>query len=514
MKILKLIAVLVAVLSMTFGIPAAVHAIPVAPTLTAPANGLLLTLYTPDILYQWTATAPAGGFYDIEITTDATFLNSAAIVDSSDVGHAVGGGCGIHNLAYFASSYTYQPATTYYVRIQAYDSTCNHDYVTGGSGWADYVFYTSLAAPTLTAPSNGSPLSNNLTNDDTHVPPALFQWSSVAGATSYILEVSTSTAFSSLYLDVNVPASNAISGTSLIGYSPSSDLPVDTTFYWQVEAVGASPYSPSGWGFCGTGNCSFITANSASPAPAPVSMPPVGTGVYISGKITTDLTPGLRWNEITLPGGTGFDTYQVQVSTDSTFLDSTALCLSVTSSDVGYLANQANPPNIGLTTAQLDTGDVLPTAPPQPNCPTSAVHTKFAPATHYYWRVRAETVGGGPTYYWSDWSSVYEFITSYPKPVVASHAIVDAPHRTITFSWAPVPGPGPSFAYDYELVGCVDTSSWCPLKVQKITTPYAWLYPPTTPHGEVIHWRIRADGPYGPSLWSDANPPSSDVTIP
>ena len=518
MKILKLIAVFVAVLSMTLSIPAAVHAAPVIPTLTSPVNSELLTVYTPSLSFYWTATAPAGGFYDIEISTDATFLNPAAIVDGDTANHTTS--CHASNVSPFISTYPYQPATTYYVRLQAYDSTCassgSGEYVTGGSGWADYVFYTSLTAPTLTSPGNTSILSNNLTNGDTHVPPALFQWSSVAGATYYILEVSTATNFSSLYLDVSVPPSNNIAGTSLIGYSPSSDLPVNTTFYWQVEAIGVSPYTPSGWGFCGTGNCSFTTANAGSPAPAPVSMPPVGSGAYISGKITTDFTPGLRWNEINLAGGTGFDTYEVQVGTDSTFLDPTALCFDVTSSTpgLGYLANQAYPTSIGLTTAQLDTGDALPTAAPGVNCPTTG-GTKFHPATQYYWRVRAETVGGGPTYYWTDWSNVYKFITSYPKPDLATFSTtVDAPHRTITFSWTPVPGPGSEYAYAYELVGCIDSHTWCPVNVQKIGPSYVWLYPATTPSGEVIHWRVRADGPYGPSLWSDANPPHSDVTIP
>ncbi len=260
MKILKFITVLVAVLSMTLSIPVAVHAAPGAPTLTSPINGSgqRLTVYTPPLNFYWTATAPAGGFYDIEISTDATFLNSAAIVDGDTFHHTTS--CHASNVSPFISPYTYQPATTYYVRIQAYDSTCNGDFATGGSGWVDYVFYTSLTAPTLLAPSNGSLLLNNLTNDDTHVPPELFQWSSVAGATGYVLQVSTATNFSSLYINTSIPAGQTY-------YTPTSDLPVDTTFYWQVEALGTSPYSPSGWGFCGTGNCSFTTALAASPPP-------------------------------------------------------------------------------------------------------------------------------------------------------------------------------------------------------------------------------------------------------
>ncbi|MGA7604391.1 MAG: hypothetical protein WCA79_00585 [Anaerolineales bacterium] len=505
MKILKLIAVFIAVLSMTLSIPAVVHAAPASPGITYPANGELLTVYGPGTFgIYWTATAPTGGYYDVEISTDATFLNTAAIVSSSDSAHAPGDGCSLTTND-FIPSYAFQPATSYYVRIQAYDTTCNHDYVTGGSGWADYVFYTSLAAPTLLAPINGSSLLNNLTNDDSHVPPELFQWSSVAGATGYILEVSTSTAFSSLYINTTIPAGQTY-------YTPTSDLPVDTTFYWQVEALGASPYSPSGWGFCGTGNCSFTTALAAAPAPAPLQ---IQAGRGPNPKVTTDTTPGILWNEIALPGGTAFDTYEVQVSTDKTFLETSALCFDVTSSQVGYLSNQNDPINMGLTTAQLDTGVALASAPPPgTNCPTNASHTKFMPDTTYYWRVRAETVGSGPTYYWSDWSSVLAFTISYPKADPTTFTTTGDPiSQTITFNWAPVPG-----AYSYALLGCLDSApGTCPLNVTKISPPYVWnMSKRNKPaaSGVLIDWRVRAQGPSGPGLWSDFDPPFSQVITP
>ena len=90
----------------------------------------------------------------------------------------------------------------------------NGEYVTGGSGWVDYVFFTSFATPTLISPGNTSTLVNNRTNDNLtgpYHPYPLFQWASVAGATSYVLEVSTATNFSTLYLNVNVPTTNTLS---------------------------------------------------------------------------------------------------------------------------------------------------------------------------------------------------------------------------------------------------------------------------------------------------------------
>jgi len=500
MKILKLIAVFVAVLSMTLSIPAAVHAAPDVPAITSPTDGQLLTVYTPSIFFQWTATIPAGGSYDIEISTDATFLNSAAIVDSSDHSHNPLFSCTrvVPNLP---GTYAYQPATTYYVRIQAYDSTCNGDFTTGGSGWSDSVFYTSLATPTLLAPGNGSTLVNNMTNNDTHVPPELFQWASVVGATGYILEVSTATDFTSLYIDTTIPAGQTY-------YTPTGDLPATTTFYWQVQAIGDSPYSPSGWGFCGTGNCSFTTANAASPAPAPIKIQP---GPGPNAKVTNDFNPGLRWNEIALPGGTTFTTYEVEVGTDPTFLDSTALCFDVNSGQVSSLQYQTYPTGMGLTTVEFDTGVALANTPVAPgaNCPaTWGVGGKFAPATDFSWRVRAVDSGG-----YSDWSSVAYFRTSYSKPDSTTFSTTGDPiGHTITFSWATVPG-----AYAYSLLGCLDFSfiGNCPLNVTKIGPPYTWwMNERNKPFGSgvLIHWRVRAEGPFGPSLWSVPNPLSDVIT--
>ena len=506
MKILKLIAVFVAVLSMTLSIPAAVHAAPAEPSIIFPTDGELLADNPPlsAITFTWTATAPAGGYYDIEISTDATFTNAGAIVAGSTLGQTKS--CQWNNTT-FVGSYPYQPATTYWVRVQAYDTTCNvgtTDFTTGGSGWTLTSFYTSLAAPTLEKPLNGLSLVNNLNNNDTtHVPPELFQWDSVIGANGYVLEVDTSTAFTSLYINTTLPAGQTY-------YTPTSDLPVATTFYWRVEALGNSPYTPSAWGLCGSGNCWFKTALAASPAPAPIKIQP---GPGPNAKVTNDFTPGLRWNEIALPGGTTFTQYEVEVGTDPTFLDPTALCFDVNSGQVSSLQYQTYPTGMGLTTVEFDTGVALANTPVAPgaNCPaTWGVGGKFAPATDFSWRVRAQDSGG-----YSDWSSVAYFRTSYSRPDSTTFSTTGDPiGHTITFSWATVPG-----AYAYSLLGCLDFSfiGNCPLNVTKIGPPYTWwMNERNKPFGSgvLIHWRVRAEGPFGPSLWSVPNPLHSDVITP
>src|ERR1700690_3332037 len=140
MKLLRFITVLVAVLSITLSIPATtVLAAPAAPSPTYPTNGELVTSYAPSILFTWTATAPVGGVYDIEISTDGTFTDTSptVLVDGSTAHHTHN--CQRNNPT-FLSTYPYQPATTYYFRIQAYTASCTDDGNFGaldgtGSGW-------------------------------------------------------------------------------------------------------------------------------------------------------------------------------------------------------------------------------------------------------------------------------------------------------------------------------------------------------------------------------------------
>jgi hypothetical protein len=508
MKILKLIVLSAVIVMVTVGAsngaPASILTMqPAEPGPINPTNGELVTSYSSGIYFTWDdtvgdLTTPGSGYYDIEISTDATFLNSAAIVAGSTVGHTKS--CGRNKPDFYTNPSKYQSATTYYFRIQAYDLSCHvgtNDFTTGGSGWAEYSFKTSIVAPTLIAPANNSTLVNNLNNDQPH----LFQWSSVAGATGYVLEVSTSTAFSSLYLDVSLPYTENY-------YSPAQDLPSDTTFYWQVETLNGT-YGPSAWSNP-TSTWSFKTGLAPSPAPVPISNPQVGSGVYVTGKVTNDWTPGLRWKEIALPGGTTFGTYEVEASTDSTFYDSTAMCFNVKSPTIAYLQNQTQNNNPNLNYAQLDTQDALATASPGANCPTVTIGgvVNFAPTTTYYWRVRAETVGSGPTYYWSDWSRAFEFKTSYPKVDSSTFTVTkNTTQNTITFNWTGVGG----YSYAIQICSTPDFAEGsCAIANSNVDESYTWWIKKPIPSGALFYWHVRANGPYGPSLWSY----SATVTTP
>ena len=497
MKILKLIALCAIIVMVTVGAsngaPASMlTTVPAEPGITNPTSGELVpTNSTPAVFlyFTWTDTVgdlthPGSGTYDIEISTDATFLNTAAIVSSSDGNHNPALSCS-RNQPDFSSAYPFQPSTTYYVAIQAYDTTCAHDFVTGGSGWAISSFQVSVAAPSLTYPTPNLALTNNLPE---------FQWSSVSGATGYELQVSTSTAFSSLYLDVDTPYTNNY-------YTPAADLPNDTNFFWRVATLSNAPYSPSGWSStCGASACEFTTGNVSAP-PIPINISNAGGK---NNKITNDFTPGLRWNEIALPGGTTFTSYEAEVSTDSTFTVSNAVCFDVTSAQVSSLQYQVYQPNPQLpqTTAQFDTQSALANTGsvfyPGSECPTfyEGGIRKFYPNTQYYWRIRAITSGGT-----SDWSTVFGFATTYARPDISTFTPANGAHLSsdvVTFSWVDVIGQ-PSY---YDIQFSLNSDFTNLIANGRTQDPFTEFNSDKYPSGTVMYWRIRANGPLGPGPWS------------
>jgi len=513
MKLLKLLVLSAIVLMVTVGAsngaPASVlTAVPGKPGPIYPTNTELLYTYgASTINFQWTsAGSMANTSYDIEISTDPTFLNTApgVMVDSNDGRHTASNCTASGQPTNRISPYAYLPATTYYWRIQAYtDTLCSgNDFTTGGSGWAVYSFRTAIVAPTLIGPSNGSTLKDNLHNDLSTTPPhplPLFQWAAVSGASGYILEVSTVATFSSLYIDVTVPTSNTFNGGSDIGYSPSSDLAAGTLLYWQVETLN-STYGPSAWSTTCVSACSFYTAN-VSAAPVPIAINQTQVYKTATGKVTNDFTPGIRWLEVALPSGATFDTYEVEVSTDNTFADINQLCFDVATA-VPYLANQTYNNDSTLNYAQLDTQDGLVHLPAGTNCPwqtSSGGYTEFKPATNYFWRVRAYFNGGAQV---SDWSTVFEFKTSYAKVVAGFTTTSDPINRTVEFSWTPTVPP----AYNYTITVCLDPNfneGDCAVSTSKAGDPYMWnINKRKLDPGHTLYWHVRAEGPYGPGLWS------------
>lgn len=148
---------------------------------------------------------------------------------------------------------------------------------TGGGGSAP-------AAPVLSSPASGS--------TGVSTTPTL-AWSASTGATSYAVQVSTSSGFASIAF-----SQSGIAGTS-VAVSPA--LSAGTLYYWRANATNAA--GTSAW----TTAWSFTTASVAPPAAPTLLSPSNGaTGVANS--------PMLQWNP-----STGATTYNVQVSTSSAF---------------------------------------------------------------------------------------------------------------------------------------------------------------------------------------------------
>jgi formylglycine-generating enzyme required for sulfatase activity len=168
--------------------------------------------------------------------------------------------------------------TTYYWEVRAADTA-----VSGGwSGAWNFTTATPVAVPVLSSPSNGA------ANQATALAVA---WGTVTGATSYSVQVSTVSTFSSTIVN-------------RVGLTNTSDsitgLVAGTAYYWEVNAtnsVGSGAWSAP-W--------SFATIP-AIPAAPTLSSP-------TSGSANQAITPTLAWGTVSNAAS-----YGIMVSTTSTF---------------------------------------------------------------------------------------------------------------------------------------------------------------------------------------------------
>jgi len=194
-----------------------------------------------------------------------------------------------------------------------------------------------MLPPVLSAPANGEMLIR--------LRPT-FDWSDVAGATSYTIQVSVYSSMSLPSVNTSVTASN---------YDPTKDLPKNKTLYWRVRANGAN--GPSAWTLVRT----LVTPN--TPTTPSLSSPALNA-------LLVDLTPRFDWSTSSVSSGAVFSHYQLQVAKDSGFTD---------------LAVNQNISGIDNSEYTLPTNLLV--------------------NTQYYWRVRAFNSLG----HYSPWSSVRYF---------------------------------------------------------------------------------------------------------
>jgi hypothetical protein len=406
---------------------------PGVPVLVSPANNGLVTKYKPKLDWK-DVVAPAGTVFDkyeVQVATDAGFAPAAIVLDED-----VSGGVGV-------SEYTPGVDLTanrkYYWRVMAYNDA--GQYSVWSSVWS---FRTAMRPPELSAPANDT--SNALKETRPK-----FEWAEAdaGGVTNYTLQVSANANMSSPVVNATVVS---------LSYVPVKDLPQGKVLYWRVMANGANPSDWSGvWSF-----------TSANPPGVPVLVSPANNG------LVTNYKPKLDWKDSTVPLGTVFDKYQVQVGKGGVN-DST--------------------PKVDVTVSDYTPGSDLDSN------------------SSYFWRVRACNMAGEC----STWSGTWVVRTAMKPPVLSAPANVLAPALDTTrpkFEWTEADAGG---VMNYTLQVSASASMSSPV-LTAIVSGIAYTPSADLPKGKVLYWRVKANG-VNPSDWSgvwsftSANPPGVPVLI-
>ncbi len=184
-----------------------VVAAPSAPTLSSPANGSTGVSTNPTVTWNPSTGATS---YRVQVSADSTFATTT--YDTSGVTATSKIVSGLTNL------------TKYYWRVDASNAG-------GTSDWSTLWNFTTIVAlppaPTLSSPANGSAgISTSPT----------LAWNSSSGATSYRLQVSADSTFTTTTYD-----SSGLTATS----KSISGLTNLTKYYWRVDANNTA--GTSGW---------------------------------------------------------------------------------------------------------------------------------------------------------------------------------------------------------------------------------------------------------------------------
>jgi|GEM_PF-2413430 len=380
-------------------------------SLTSPSDNSLVTEVS--IKLDWAdvilSNGTTFGHYQVQVATDIGFAN--LVTDRS-----------INNITSSDTllSGTLVGNTQYFWRVRAFNSLGQY-----GDWSATRSFRMAIQQPVLSSPSNGSSQVNLRPQ---------FNWGDVDGATSYQIQVSKYANMSSPFVSKTVYESF---------YDHTSDLPKNKTVYWRVRAK--DPNSTSAWSLV----WSFNTPN---PPGRPSLLSPSDNA------LTRDYTPRLDWSTSSLPSGTVFSYYRLQVARDS-----------------------------GFTNIALDTN-----ISGQSNSEYTFT-ANLAANTKYYWRVMAVNNQGQ----YRSWSSVRSFRTAILPPLLINpgFASVESTQRPL-FEWEEVDG-----AASYQIQ--ISRRSDLKYPIINVTVPTSeYLMMKNLPMNKDIYWRVRAKGANGPSAWS------------
>lgn len=311
---------------------------PTTPALSTPADGaagveLAAALDWADV---------TGATYDVQVATDSAFANVVASASGLNT-----------------SAWSISPAltvnTTYYWRVRA-GNTCG-----GSSAWSSARTFTTrgcvtLAAPTLTSPTNGATGIGSA--------PAL-DWTDATSAAGYDVQVSTDSTFATVTRSASTTAST---------WTVSPALASGTKYYWRArskDSCGTSAYSAVS-SFTTSTVCTPLAAayNATTKAPGCAAGCGCDTGTaLVNGRGT--MTSGNETNRPNTLGATCVDgnsgTYHTDESVDrmvittvdqgnftpgkSVKLDVTVWCYDTTDRlDLYYTTNVTTPSWTALAT--------------------------------------------------------------------------------------------------------------------------------------------------------------------
>lgn len=233
--------------------------VPTAPTLLSPVDASTNAALIP--VLKWNSSNGATS-YMLEVSANSSFSNF--VYNKSGLTNSTQQVIGLN------------PLSIYYWRVNAANSA-------GTSGWSNTWSFTttgpSPAAPVLSYPLSGTTINSS---------PLSLIWIASSGATSYALQVSADSLFTSFVFNQSGLTLTSQQVTGLTA----------TTYYWRVNATNND--GTSGWS-------KVWSITTAAPTAPFLSSP-------INNSTGQSLTPILSWS-----ASGGATSFSLQVSTNSSF---------------------------------------------------------------------------------------------------------------------------------------------------------------------------------------------------
>ena len=468
------------------------------PTLVSPADGYVYPSTVKPLLRLEAVTGAS--YYLFHWSEDPTFATYSSYTMSSSYT-----GLNVNGLKF---------GTTYYWRV--FSITPNYADTSASSAvWS----FTTTEAPTITAPADGTILTNSISPN--------IQWTEMVGATKYIYQCDTSASFNS-----PVKRTYTVSYTS--GGSTPLNLRFGATYYLRMRATNTNESDTSAWSAVRT----FYTSD------APVLNSPSNGYVYSSS-----VTPTLKCETIRNAGK-----YIFQWDTTSNF--NSPLCRSTvqtsTSVTVGplklgttyYWRVQATNYNDSDTSSwstvwSFTTGGSIPTLSSPSNGSTAVrlrptLQWNSVSSCNYYdyecdttpnfnsselqsgsvasgtTSIRLNQLRYGTTYYWrvrirlnsdtSSWSTVWRFTTA-GTIALTSPSNGSTLSQTIkpTLDWDYI-NDGDYYEYQYDLSPDFDSPELSTGYVAVGTCEVELTEP--LRFGETYYWRVREYTTIDTTPWS------------